>query len=1050
MIRLLRPIQYLDLTTTLRRLFLPVCLFLFCLFSTQFASAQVVVGNDSELLQQYNAQALKLMNEYRYEESLEVLYKAVKLRENPVSYYYITHIQTLRNEWEDAVKNGERAIQIDSNITPVYPDLFYAYTKVGKWKDAQRIADKARKGDPKGYLAGEINLIDSEVDTANRSTVVVCLLLMILGAVFFIPFYRSSKDPSYKLPDEDSIRFSEVLLVSASVSSILYAVFYACSHWIWSQNQHVPLPDFAVMMRMATLEHDGVESFVMYVMVTANIVITLMATAGLLKLKKNKNIYLPVCVVLLLLSCYYFFKTGFFPPEESVDTQYIFLPFLLAALSAGLFILYKYNSTLSKIIVVGLIAYTGLVPLAPPSLVDFDFIFSPGLRFYHGFKVAEVYSQYDLFLSFLAYAWMKLNLAIEWFPYIGTFAFFLFFLASFFFSDRFFKTKGLSVIFIIALILARLYLISHDTQLTLQVTPIRLDLWIILLLVAVYRDIRHWLLGIFLGLLVLFHRNLGLIYLTAYMELLVVLFLIDLVSLAIEKSFSFKSLSDLVIKHLRLNAKNLAIILASIALCFILFKEMFSASAIAYRKIGINFLPVYKQSFYWYFPVVLGCLFVFLLYLRKRLGEKYTATGLFLVLLAIANSMYFYGRSHENNVLNLTGILILTLFALLDVLIFQAPQQPVKTAASVPQKSQHKGAQPRPAMPKSAGGKKSFLSERNVYLSLSVLVVFLMGYYYSERIDNKLKTQYNNLVESNFAFPFPLSFMDTAAVRQITHNSSKVYFMDDRYDFYYYYFGKYEPQGYYSPFCAYVYKKDIIDFVQSELDKGYYVIYDAQTQNDYAEYLPYLKYNQSYQKNNIIALKKEDVPLLLSNDPSQLWHIAMKDTLASPGIDYSGLEIKGDFSLEVIVKPGGIQVNNAGILNNLSQLPGEGLRGMAFQLNNNLQNQYIVAFSNGTPAIPNVAFNMQPDVWHYIAVTVNKDFLKVYDNGKLVATTAFGGRPFVNSELALTVGNRVSRDCHFKGFIKEVKFSSGNISEADIISTGQKLSAGLNGQAAAN
>ena len=1045
MIRLLLFIQSADLVKGIqKKIFFCICFILFGLFSLQRVAGQGTV--DTMKLNEYNNKGFKLMNAYKYDESLDTLELALKIKENALTYYYIGHIHSNKQEWDDAIFYGEKAVRMDSNIMPAYFDLFLGYISIGRWQDAKAISEKAKKGDKDHVLTSTIDSVDWLVANGERSTNTVIVLVLILAAVFFTSFYFSSKEKV--LIGNSELRFSEVLLISASVSSLLYSVFYKCSHWIWAQNQHIPLPDFAVLVRMASFEHDGIESTVLFLMFTAHVIITLIATAGILKLRKNKNLYLPVCIVLVLLSGYYFFRTGFYPPEPSIDNQYLFVPIILSALSIGLFILYKYNSLLPKLVVLALAAFSGLITLAPPSVLDFNFILSPSLRLYHGFKFSEIYFQYDYFLSLLGYAWMKLNLSLDSFPYLFTLSFFLFFIASFLFTDRFFKTKGLSVIFIIALIVARFYLISHNSRVIPQVTPLRLDLWIILLLVANIKSVHHWLLGISIGLLVLFHRNLGLLYLGAYLELIFVLFIIEVVNLIQAKNISAKAFSDLVVQHLKLNAKNMAIIISSIALCFILFKEMFSASAVAYRKLGINFLPISKHSFYWYFPVILGSILVFLLYSRKKLGERYTSTALFILLLAIANSMYFYGRSHENNILNLTGILVLTLFTLFDLLIFQAPEEvvlsPIATPNKTAQNTQNKNAANKNIV-KKIEVKRSFLTVRTAYLFLPVLFLFLMSYYYSERIYHKAEAQYNNLLESTYVYPFmaQLQIMDTAAVRQVTQSSQKVYFLDQQNDLYYYYYGQYTPQGYYSPFCAFVYKKDITTFLQSLLDKDYYIIFNNKELSSYTEYLPALNYNQQIQKNDIIALKKNNVSFLLPNDLNSIYHIVIKDSLAAPGMDHEGLYIKDDLTIEVILKPVSSMAGHGVIMNNLSQFPNEGLKGFTFQ-QNNAPNLYIFGFSNGTPVAPNIVFALDSNAWHYVVFTINKEIMKVYDNGRLVGATNSGGALFVNSDLPLVIGNRINRDAHYSGYIREVNVSNGTLDQDEITKRFQKLGAGSN------
>jgi hypothetical protein len=1025
-----------------------LCLVLSGLFAMHNATGQTKA--DTLKVNEYNKKAVKLMNAYRYDESIDTLRQALKIRDNALTNYYIGHIYSNKQEWDDAISYGEKAVRMDTSLMPAYFDLFLGYISVARWNDAKAISPKAKRGDNDHVLTSTIDSVDWLVTNGNRSTNAVIVLVLLLTAVFFTSFYFLSNG---KMAGWDSsVRFSEIIIISASISYIFYAVFYHYSHWIWAQNQHVPLPEFATLVRMSSFEHDGIESTLLFLMVTANIGLTLIATSGILKLRKNKSLYLAVSITLLAIACYFFFSIGFYPPDPSIDPQYFFVPVILSALSIGLFILYRYNSLLSKLVVLALAAFSGLITLAPPSILDFNFILSPSLRLYHGFKFSEIYFQYDYFLSLLGYAWMKMNLSLDSFPYLFTFSFFLFYLASFFFSDNFFKTKGLSVIFIVALIIARLYLISHNTRVIPQVTPLRLDLWIILLLIAHIKGVHHWLLGVTIGLLVIFHRNMGILYLVAYVELLCVLFAMDAVALIQEKNFNMRSISDLVVKHLRLNAKNLVFIIGSVALCFVLFHELFSASATAYRKLGIGFLPIKKISFYWNYPIVLSSIFVFLMYLRKRLGEKYTTTTLFLLVLTITNSMYFFGRSHENNILNILGILVLTLYTLFDLLIFQASDEVVVTGppaiaanTSTKNQSNSQNKDTKKTTVKKTETKRSYFNMRMAYLSLPVLFIFGMSYYYSERIYHKAEAQYNNLLESTYVYPFvaQLETMDTAAVRQITSNSPKVYFMDQMNDLYFYYYGKYVPQGYYSPFCAFVYKKDIITFVQGLLDSGYYIVFNNKEFSSYSEYIPSLKYYQQIQKRDIIALKKNNVPFLLPNNDKSIYHIALKDSLAAPGMDHEGLFIKDDATIEVILKPGSAVIGHGAIMNNLSQFQDEGLRGFTFQ-QSNAPNSYVFGFSNGTANAPNVVFTLDNNSWHYVVVTINKDIFRVYDNGKLLGEGNSGGALYLNSDIALVIGNRISRDAHYSGYIKEVNISNGQIEQEEIMRRYQQLSQGAN------
>jgi len=689
----------------------------------------------------------------------------------------------------------------------------------------------------------ELANIQANMENESLSKKLITSLLIILAGIFTLPVFKSlKKDKTHYFSETHTYRFSELLLTSAAVSSILWTLFYVFSHYIWGLNPHVSAYEFTPIIRVFIYEHDGAESFALYLMMFLNIVLTLFIAPQLLKTRRFKSSYLIAFILLLILSAYYFYNIGFFPPVVPINnTRAIELMVVAGLLSIGIYFLYLKKPWISILIVTAFAAFASLISFSMSSISDLQYILAPSLRLLHAAKVSDIYFQYDIFLSLLGELWMKCHFSLDSFPYLGNISFFLFFIGSFFFATRFFKTKGLVIPFIIALIIARIYIEGSDSPSVFQVMPLRLDLWIVLLLIASQFGIRHWLMGIFLGLLVLFHRNLGLIYLVAYVELMATLFLLDIIPLVQEKNVHAKSLTALVGRHFRLNLINLAIVLASVALCFVLFHEFFSASALNFRKLGIGMLRISRISFYWYVPVLLSSTTALLFLYRRRLGSRYESIGLFIILLAIGNSMYFFGRSHENNILNISGILVFLLFLLFDLLCFlyQEPENVTNKVAA-----------------KEKSIKTRLLTKSRLYQAMPFVFILFMVYFYSDRIYGKLLFQYDNLQESNLYYPLPEVKFDAPAVKQATNNSQKVYFLDYWTDFYFYYYGNYEPQGYFNPCASWIYKKDLVAFMQGLLDKGYYIVYTKHNANDYAEYVNSLKYNQTNEKNDFVAISR--------------------------------------------------------------------------------------------------------------------------------------------------------------------------------------------------
>jgi hypothetical protein len=613
---------------------------------------------------------------------------------------------------------------------------------------------------------------------------------------------------------------------------------------------------------------------------------------------------------------------------------------------------------------------------------------------------------------------------LDWFPYLGQVSFFLFFLGSFLFAQRFFKNKSLSVLFILALVLVRYYAVWEVQYSIFQVTPLRLDLWLILLWVVYQKGAYHWLAGLCFGFLLVFHRNLGLLYLGSYFALILFLLFMDILPLLNEKKKTAGQFLALCKKHFRLNAINLLIIAASVLICFLLSGEFLPASAVSYRKYGIGMLPIERNSFYWYVPVLFSALAASLFYYRNKLTTKYFSTGIFIILLGISNCMYFLGRSHENNLLNISGILILALFILFDILVFSASSpEPVENV-------QRKN--------KKLPLKKTVSFKRRVSVILPMLFILLPAYYYSNRITDKISLQVNNLKKLQLAYPLLPDPVDTATIKEITHHDSKVYFLDFKKDFYYYFYGHYTPQGYFSPSSTWIFKKDLFNFLQDLLDKQYDIVIDANNINLFNEYVPYLNYNRYVEKNGFIAFRKDDLPFLFSKDTSELFHKVLKDSLPHNGLDFYSLPIKKEFTIELLIKPVGNQLPEAGIVDNMTSY--NGVKGFTIQANNAVPDQYVVGLSGGVPTLPSLVFTLENNKWHYLAITVNTGGIKVYDYGKLLATFTANDLSFLNSDAVLTVGNKQGKKAHFSGYIREIKISNGNPGEAEIVRKGAELS----------
>jgi hypothetical protein len=460
------------------------------------------------------------------------------------------------------------------------------------------------------------------------------------------------------------------------------------------------------------------------------------------------------------------------------------------------------------------------------SAFDYGFVFSPALRLIHGFNVREIYFQYDLFLSLLAAGWMKLHFDINNFRFVAQASVYILIFIEFIVSKRLFFTKKLAYFFLAALVLIKIYAYFIDPTYCIQLTPLRLDLWIIPFIILMWRGSYSIAIGCCFLVINIVHRNFGFLYSISYLEFIFVLFLIDLF-----ENYKVKiDIIKLVRKHIFLTGPNLILIGVSLFIDYYIFGSLRPESAILYQQLGIGFLPISAVSFYWYVPILLTATFVLLFKQRKSLPDYYFTSGVFLILLSLANSVYFFGRSHESNIIHISGSLLFLVFMLIDLLIknYSVKKENILDVRTIKYNKYILGFMP-------------------------IFFIMLITFYYSERITRNLIIHAQNLRDHRFQYTNqynnPIQFnKDSTDLKTITHNTDKVYMLSN-WDFYYYYYGNYVPQGYFLPYVSSPFKKDLLVFLQNLLNKNYYIVIRKDELSYEAEVVNALAYNHTNDDN---------------------------------------------------------------------------------------------------------------------------------------------------------------------------------------------------------
>ena len=759
-----------------------------------------VKSDDNRAQQQSNlvVQAYVASQQGQFERSMALCDSALQAGFVNPDFYFIKSLNyQLTNRIGEAVDAAQRALQTDDKYILGYRQIIGCLYAQQRYGEVEHYCQAMLSLEPGNELANDyLASVAAEAKNKTFSTVflltLLALILLLSGLLFF----------KFNIKLEE-FEISRLFVLAVFCTAMVYAGFFYFAQWIRSLNVQIPADRITPWIRPYYLtEHDGIEGFVLYA-------ICFLIPAMVLVLSR----YFPSVskrLLLILLSgggLFFFARVGFFPPMATLTSSVSHVLFLLSGVAViilGLLYLQeKYVGLLYTALGILLIPIC-FIATSKISMTDYAYIFAPALRLKQGNAFHDIYFQYDIFLSLLAWLWMKMNMALDYFPLLGQLSFFLLFIGLFHFARRFYLNRSLAVFFIVALVLTRSYALMHDSVNVFQVTPLRLDLWLILLLLAYWKGWAHWSLGAVLGLLVIFHKNFGLIYLAAYMQWTLVVFLMTV--------SGSKNRQTLFPNHVWRQARsflsslkyNIILIFVGFLVGYLFFAGANPESAANYQKIGIGMLPITSHSFGWYLPILFTLVAFLLIKQRDQLTERYWQTGLFIVCLAIGNSIYFFGRSHEHNLLNISAILIVLLFLGTD-LVDRHLSRTSFLKNTIP----------------SARSAKLKIIRSLIPLCIVLLIVFS----YAEGIRSKWLIQIHNLEQGQLLYRIDPD-VDLESVYKLVGGQRKVYFLKHADDFIYSYMGGYRLEGYYQPLMTWIFQDQLTEFLQNLLEQGYYIIAD--------------------------------------------------------------------------------------------------------------------------------------------------------------------------------------------------------------------------------
>jgi hypothetical protein len=985
-------------TATKKRCGLCYVIFLSFLLLTKSASAGIYSDTtaieDGLTTAQYLSYATELCGQFDFDGCLNACKKVLAVEPgNRQALIIISHAYYMQNKLDSGIIYTKRALTLDTAVTAgLYNELSDAYRGLNDWTNAKFIDQKLLNSQPDNQIARQNLAYDekriSEQRSSHFKTSIFFLLILLVLCISCFPLGAASFN---RTDFSRTGGFAEAFLISVFVGALLYFIFFFLAPYARSTNLKIPTNQLLELVRYYSFEHDGMEGTLLYMLISGGVFLTFILSRIFMQIRDVK-IRLLVSFPMLGIGYLFLNQVGFFPPGASPAPGIIGWLCITLSIIIPLYIAVLYSWKITVGVCALCLLPVSFIAISPMSLFDAGFILSPALRMHYGFKLSEIYFQYDLLLSLVALLGIKLNMTYSLIQYVAQFSIYSLFLGLLFFTRNLFFNKNLVVLFLIFVVILRFYANGADLMSTQQITPLRLDLWLILLVLVYWKTPYHWSVGLVSGLMIVLHRNFGYIYLAAYLQLLLVLFIADVwgkgkpVSLQVTVRQTLKN-------HFELVWKNILLIATGILLSRFLFGGFTPEAMKVYGALGLGMIPISAISFYWYVPVVLGLLSTLLLTNRQNLTSRYFVAGIFIVLLSIGNSLYFLGRSHENNILNISAVLALALYLLFDLMIFTA----------------RKGA---------VTNNLKYAFKGNAFYLLPFIAIFFATWYYGTRTENKIKKQCANLLKGQLIRP-QSEWSDSASIRVLTHNTSKVYFLDYGNDFQDYYFGNYVPVGYLNPSGSWVIKKDLAVFLQKLLDDHYCVV-------DYCPFtlpqvLPLLSCNRLEAAKGYVVAAKDSNEFFFRQDSTDAIHIAIEKSLYNLGLDCRPLKLASEFVIQVLVRPDSTQVPFATIMDNMHSTIGS--RGLSMAQVDTMNNTFVFMYGDNANWISSGSFKLNPGKWSIITVAFDNKSLKLFVNGKNLHTIA--SAPILrNSVLPLIIGNRALRDRPFRGSIREVKITN--------------------------
>ncbi|HEV8497768.1 MAG TPA: hypothetical protein VGQ56_12935 [Gemmatimonadaceae bacterium] len=465
---------------------------------------------------------------------------------------------------------------------------------------------------------------------------------------------RASRGQNPAAAVDARLRWAGALGMSSVLLFALQSIFVALHQRIIAAKPAIDPALITPWARWAVATPDGVELPV----ASAGMLAFLAGTAGLAWFgaqTRQRAVSISACALGFLLALVIVSGTRsseFLPPVEPSTVS-----FLIAAGAALLWLAHLVASRATTVwrVIAGAssaIALMAAIVLSLPAaaVVDYSYYIGPALKHMQGERIGSFYMQYDLLGTMLFEGLMRLRLQLHQMQLVMAVLLAAWYGLYWLLIRRLFRNRSIGLMLFLALVIVRFLNIRDHPAFVPQVGPHRLDMWVLLVLLASRWGLNSLKTSVVFAASYALDSTFGFLAAGAYVLALLL------------QAFSQRATTGT-----RATVQSVGARLAPIAVVAaaqkVVFGSIVSPAAAYYLDVKLGFMPIAATSLFWPIALLLGWATATFVVHRQESSSRW---GLMICLFAVMQLTYFFGRSHDHNLLNISSVWLFAIFLAID------------------------------------------------------------------------------------------------------------------------------------------------------------------------------------------------------------------------------------------------------------------------------------------------------------------------------------------------------------------------------------------------